>query len=147
MEVVLPPLEMVFQNKNRKSLILNLIDGIFTFSAIMYVTSTNDDSMPTPNMVWRHKDGDLYCKLPLQLQSNMHPMGKASFGLLACGHCPMGYHMGLALGPLDHEQEARPLNVAYRRDVTETTSEVGTIRCNFLTSYTNLNCALSQEWI
>ena len=34
-------------------------------------------------------------------------------------HCPMGYHMGLALGPLDHEQEARPLNVAYRRDVTK----------------------------
>jgi len=56
---------MGIQKKNRKSLILNLIDGIFTFSTIrsndnMYVTSTNDNSIPTPNIVWRHKDGDLW---------------------------------------------------------------------------------------
>ena len=78
------------QNKNRKSFILNLIDGIFTFLTIMsnddiYATSTNADSIPTPNIVWRHKDGDLWCKLPLHFQSQMSPMGNASFGLLVCG--------------------------------------------------------------
>ena len=75
------------------------------------------------------------------------PVGYVKFSSSSFHLCPIGYHMGLALGPLGHEQEARPLNVAFRRDVTETTNEVGTIRCNFLKSNTNLNCALSQEWI
>ena len=77
------------QNKNRKALTLNLIDGIFTVSTIMsnndfYVSTTNDDSMARPNLVWRHKDGDQWCKLPLHLQSQMSPMGRASFDLLVC---------------------------------------------------------------
>ena len=77
------------QNKNKKNLTLHLIDDIFTCSTIMsnndlYVSTSNDDSMARPNIVWWHKDGDLWCKLPLHLQSQMSPMGRASFDLLVC---------------------------------------------------------------
>ena len=63
--------------------------------------------------------------------------------------CPIGFHYGLALGPLGagQGQEANPLALAYRRDDTEATSEVDMIGCNFLTLNTNLNCAPSQDWI
>ena len=119
------------------------------------LTTCNDKTMARPNLATRMPGTRaVRCRWPWRVRwqpgmwgwvmlVNMYKFLSYSFQL-----SPVGNHFSLALR-VAQRQGANPsspsLAVAYRRDITETISEISTIRYNFLILNSDLISAHSQE--